>query len=70
MDANQWLAAFAQRLGVTPPTPRSSKHCSTWPRVAAHSSERIAAPVACWMTARAGLTPADALAIAREPGDE
>ena len=32
---------------------------------AAHSSERVAAPVACWVSARAGLSPDDALAAAR-----
>ncbi len=30
---------------------------------AAHAYERIAAPVACWLAARAGLSPAEALAV-------
>ena len=33
---------------------------------AAHSSERVAAPVACWLSARAGLSPEESLALARE----
>ena len=33
---------------------------------AAHSSERVAAPVACWLAASAGREPAEALALARE----
>src|SRR5207253_3181599 len=32
---------------------------------AAHSSERVAAPVACWLSARAGRSPDESLAIAR-----
>ena len=32
--------------------------------VAAHASERTAAPVACWLVARAGTAPSDALALA------
>jgi hypothetical protein len=34
--------------------------------VAAHSSERVAAPVSCWVAARAGISPAAALEAARE----
>jgi len=33
--------------------------------VAAHSSERTAAPLTCWVAAAAGLSPAAALEIAR-----
>ena len=32
--------------------------------VAAHGSERTAAPITCWIAAMAGLTPARALALA------
>jgi hypothetical protein len=32
---------------------------------AAHSSERVAAPVSCWVAARAGVSPAEALEAAR-----
>ena len=34
--------------------------------IAAHSSERIAAPIACWLIGRAGLDPEDALNLARD----
>ena len=36
---------------------------------AAHSSERIAAPVACWLTARAGVSLEEGARVARELGD-
>ena len=31
MNAQEWIAAFAERLGSAPPTPRSSRRCSTSP---------------------------------------
>ena len=34
--------------------------------VAAHAAVRQAAPLSCWLAARAGLTPAEALERARE----
>ncbi|HKP91330.1 MAG TPA: DUF6457 domain-containing protein [Thermoleophilaceae bacterium] len=65
MNAEQWVAAFAAELGVDPPTAAEFATLLELAGVAAHSSERVAAPVACWVTARAGLTPDDALAVAR-----
>ncbi len=35
---------------------------------AAHASERIAAPVACWLSARAGVELEEAMRLAREVG--
>jgi len=64
--ANDWIATFAEKLGTEPPTEEEFATLLDLAGVAAHSSERIAAPVACWLTARAGLTPASALAIAKE----
>jgi hypothetical protein len=37
-------------------------------RVAAHSSERFAAPLACWLAARSGTAPAEAQRIAERIG--
>jgi hypothetical protein len=70
MDARTWLTAYAERLGVPAPTDEELETLLALAGVAAHASERIAAPVACWVTARAGLDPAQALAIAREVGDD
>jgi hypothetical protein len=70
MDARQWLAAYADRLGVAAPTDEELETLLALAGVAAHSSERIAAPVACWVSARAGVDPARALAAAREVGDD
>jgi hypothetical protein len=66
MDAPEWLAAYADRLGVAAPTDEELETLLALAGVAAHSSERIAAPIACWLSARAGIAPAQALAHARE----
>jgi hypothetical protein len=70
MDARQWLAAYAERLGVAAPTDAELETLLALAGVAAHASERIAAPVACWVSARAGIDPARALAVAREVGHD
>lgn len=70
MTAREWLAAYAARLGVDPPTDAELETLLALAGVAAHSSERIAAPLACWLTARAGLDPEAALALAREVADD
>ena len=62
---DEWLEAFATRLGVEPPDDATVTALLDLAGVAAHASERTAAPVACWLIGQAGLSPADALAIAR-----
>ena len=71
MNAKEWIAAYAAELGVEPPTPAELAALLELAGEAAHSSERVAAPVACWVTARAGRAPQDGLEVARgigEPG--
>ncbi len=70
MNAKEWLAGFASRLGTEPPTTAEFSKLLELAGEAAHSSERVAAPVACWVAARAGRTPEEALEIAREVGDD
>jgi Domain of unknown function (DUF6457) len=65
MTADEWIASFAVELGVEPP---SSETISTLLEIAAsaaHGSERIAAPIACYLVAVAGADPAAALTAAR-----
>jgi hypothetical protein len=66
MNANEWLAAFAEKLGTEPPTAEEFKVLLDLAAEAAHNSERVAAPVACWVAAKAGARPEEALAKARE----
>ncbi len=65
MNAKQWLAAFAEKLGTEPPSTEEFKVLLDLAGEAAHSSERVAAPVACWVTAKAGVSPEEALEIAK-----
>ncbi len=63
MTAKEWLTSFAAVLGVDAPSDEQISDLLRLAGEAAHASERIAAPVACWLTARAGLSPAEALAV-------
>jgi hypothetical protein len=72
MNAREWIDAFAAKLGAQAPSAREWSELLDLAGVAAHSSERVAAPVSCWVAARAGVTPARALEVARglaEDGD-
>jgi hypothetical protein len=66
VNAKEWLADFAARLGVDPPTAAEFSALLDLAAEAAHASERVAAPVACWVAARAGRDPKEALEVARE----
>jgi hypothetical protein len=63
MTAKEWLSGFAAVLGVDAPTDEQISDLLRLAGEAAHASERIAAPVACWLVACAGLTPAEAVEV-------
>lgn len=54
MKAEEWVESFASAIGATPPDAREVEAILELAAVAAHASERIAAPVACWMAGRSG----------------
>jgi hypothetical protein len=64
--ATDWIDAFASRLGLEPPSPAEVDTLLELAGVAAHASERTAAPIACWLVGRAGLPPAAARDLADE----
>ena len=68
MNATDWLAAYADKLGVAAPTTDELNTILDLAGVAAHASERIAAPVACWLAARAGADLDEAMRLAKEVG--
>ena len=71
--AEEWVAGFAARLGLAGPGDDEVARILDLARVAAHQSERRAAPLACWLAAAAGLSPEDALSVAESmemPSDE
>jgi hypothetical protein len=68
MTASEWLAAYAEKLGVPAPSDEDIEGVLALAGVAAHASERPAAPVACWLMARSGLPLGRAMQLAKEVG--
>lgn len=68
MNAKEWVAAYARELGTEPPTADELRAILDLAAEAAHASERIAAPVACWLSAKAGRSLEESLALAQEIG--
>ena len=64
MTAEEWIREFAARLGIAEPSADETTALLELASVAAHASERRAAPIACYLAARAGVDPATALAEA------
>jgi hypothetical protein len=66
MNAREWLAAYAEKLGTSPPSTDEFKAILDLAAEAAHSSERVAAPIACWLAAKAGIGLPEAIGLAQE----
>ena len=65
MTRDEWIEAFARELGVEPPMPEHTDRLLALAGVAAHSSERTAAPIACYVAGRANASFEDLLAAAQ-----
>ena len=70
MTDREWIEAFAAALGAPAPTEAEAEAILELAGVAAHASQRTAAPVACWLAATSGRTAADAVALARTVAPE
>ena len=70
MNAKEWIAAYAEQLGVEAPDASELKAILDLAAEAAHRSERIAAPVACWLSAKAGRSLEESLELARQINSE
>ena len=64
MDGHTWIAEFAAALGVEAPSAGLIDELLALAADAAHASERIAAPIACYLVGRAGADPATARRVA------
>ena len=64
MDGQQWIHEFAQRLGITPLSEADTEALLDIASVAAHSSERLAAPLTCFLIGQSGMPIVEARAIA------
>ena len=64
--AEQWIESFAAALGLPASTEADREAVLKLASVAAHASERRAAPIACWLAAQAGVSLDEALVLAQE----
>lgn len=68
MSAEEWIDRFARELGVSAPTEEELAGLLELASVAAHASERRAAPVACWLAAASGRPPGELIEVAKRVG--
>ena len=64
MTADEWIRAFADGIGVTAPSQEEMDEILRLAGVAAHASERIAAPIACYLLGTSGRSLGEGLAAA------
>ncbi len=71
MTADEWLARFANEIGLDAPDEGTTGELLELAATAAHASERIAAPIACYLAGVSGRPLAElrAAAEAVEGGD-
>jgi hypothetical protein len=65
MNAREWLQGFAAEIGADAPTDQELKQVLDLAATAAHDSERIAAPVACWLGGTVGASLEELQAAAK-----
>lgn len=65
MTASEYLQAFAAEAGMPVPSAREIDELLELAGIAAHASERIAAPIACWIGGASGMPISDLLAAAQ-----
>jgi hypothetical protein len=61
MNRDEWIAAFAREAGVGPPSVTECRRLLELAGIAAHASERAAAPLACWIAGRSAQPLAELL---------
>ncbi|MGH9102513.1 MAG: DUF6457 domain-containing protein [Acidimicrobiales bacterium] len=66
MTEQQWLERLAGALGVPAPTEEERESLLALAGMAAHASERTAAPLSCWLAGRAGVAPDQARQLAKQ----
>ena len=68
-EVTEWCARFAAAAGTEPPTGEEVDDLLALAAIAAHASARQAAPITCWLAAKAGLTVTAALQTAQSISD-
>lgn len=70
VSGTEWLAQFSELLGISAPSQEDVDALLGLAGIAAHASERTAAPLSTWLVGRAGVAPTDAKALAARLADE
>jgi hypothetical protein len=65
MDAKRFVAELAARLGIEAPSASEIDELLAAAGVAAHGSERIAAPLSTYLIGKSGLTPKEGLSLVK-----
>jgi hypothetical protein len=68
MNAQEWIEAFAAELGAEPPDESTFAELLELAATAAHASERVAAPIACYLVGLTGRPVAEAARAAERVG--
>lgn len=66
MNGREWISQFAGCLGLEAPDDQTIEKLLALAGIAAHASERTAAPIACYLVGRAGLDAEVARALAEQ----
>jgi hypothetical protein len=61
---DEWIASFAREAGVPPASVQEIRQLLDLAALAAHASERTAAPLACWIAGASNLSLPELLASA------
>jgi len=64
VTAEEWIHTFVQEIGGEPPSPEQMDEILRLASVAAHASERKAAPIACYLAGTTNTPLARLIAVA------
>lgn len=70
VTGDEWLTKLAAALGIPRPSPSEVEDLLALAGVAAHSSERTAAPLSTWLAGRSGLGVAEVRRLAEQLASE
>jgi hypothetical protein len=68
MTAADWIRDFCEEIGMPPPSEADTEAILRLAAIAAHASERIAAPIACWLGGASGKSLAELQEVAERVG--
>jgi hypothetical protein len=68
MTRDEWISSFADRIGAHSPSGEEIEEILGLAAIAAHASERTAAPVACWLAGTTGRSLEDLRRLAEAVG--